>query len=112
MVWKMCTFVLEEPPATIFKMEIGRKDFSPEVGGSESFEDLIPVYQTTQCYTPIAKLNFMKLYSCSLCVTLILRCLSCTELDVGITPMYFVLYPLGPYTSLSCIDFEYQYKKM
>jgi hypothetical protein len=73
MVWKMCAVVLGEPPATIFRMGIVRKDFSPEVGGSGSFKDLIPLYQTTQCYTPIAKLNFIKLYACFLCVTLILR---------------------------------------
>jgi hypothetical protein len=39
MVWKMCAIVLEEPPAIIIRMGIGRKDFSPEVGGSGSFED-------------------------------------------------------------------------
>jgi len=69
----MCAIVLVEPPATIFRMGVVRKDFSPEAGGSGSFEDLLPVYQTTQCYTPSAKLNFMKLYACFLCVTCILR---------------------------------------
>jgi len=68
----MCAIVLEEPPATIFRMGIVRKDFSLEVGGSVSFEDLIPFYQTTQCYTPKAKLNIMKLYACFLCVTFVL----------------------------------------
>jgi hypothetical protein len=33
LVWKVCA-VLEEPLATIFRMGIVRKDFSPEVGGS------------------------------------------------------------------------------
>jgi len=58
----MCTIVLEEPPATIFRMGVVWKDFSPEAGVSGSFEDLIPVYQTAQCYTPNAKLNFMKMH--------------------------------------------------
>jgi len=69
----MCIIVLEELTATIFRMGIVRKDFSPGAGGSGSFEGLIPVYQTTQCYTPNAKLNFMKLYARFLCVTFILR---------------------------------------
>jgi hypothetical protein len=45
-----------------------------EAGGP--FEDLKPVYQTTQRYTPQG---------------------SRTELGVGVTPMHFVLYPLWPY---------------
>jgi hypothetical protein len=69
----MCAIVLEEPPATIFRMGTVRKDFSSEVRGGGSFEDLIPVYQTTQCYTLIAKFHFMKMYASSLCVPLILR---------------------------------------